>query len=156
MEMGEKSRSTDNRMLAKFVPEGSHTGCLLHHLVWPQRWIPTDSNLRVRSCNLLLEFDRSTSDVTSIPSRNLISHKLGCRGRSVIFVRLLVAGLLVDDRKIHAFEVYCPVVGCIRGETMTLDVFFSSSKSVVTYRHDRQQVDNMMEKARKSRGRVSG
>src|SRR5271154_2690972 len=127
MEMGKKSKSTDDRMLAKFVSEGSHTGCLLYHLVWPNRWVSTDSILWVRACNILLEFDRSTSDVTSIPGRNLISHKFGCRD-FVIFLCLLVAGLLVDDRKIYAFEVYRPVVGCIWGETMTLDVFILSSK----------------------------
>jgi hypothetical protein len=126
-------------MLAKLVPKGSHTGCLLHHLVWPRGWVPTDSILRVRACNLLLEFDCSTSDVTSIPSRNLISHKLGCRD-FVLFMRLLVAGFLVDDRKIYAFEVYRPVVGCIWGEIMTLDVFFLSSKSVVTYLNRYTQV----------------
>src|ERR1700722_11097518 len=133
MEMGKKSKYGDDRMLAKFVPKGLHTRCLLYHLVWPRRRILPNRILRGTTCNLLLrlgEIYASTPDVTSIPSRNLIFHIFGCRD-FVVYVRFVVACLLVDDRKIIAFEAYLPVM-CSWGETMTRDLFFSPSKSVIT------------------------
>ena len=132
--MGKKSKSANDNILSKSVPKGSHTGCLFYHLVWPRWWIPPERYLRVRTCNVFLNFEiySSTSDITSITSRNLIWLKLGCSGFiCVIFMRFHVVGFLVDDLDVPAFEVYRPVVSCVRGETMTWHIFFLSSKSFI-------------------------
>jgi hypothetical protein len=118
--MGKKSKYGDNRLLAKFVPEGPQTGCFLYHLVWARRWVPLERYIRAKACNLDFEIHTCSSYIASIAGRN---PKLRIYGY-ILLKCLLVVGFLVDNQNIFALEPYRPVAVWIGGETMTRDVIF--------------------------------
>ena len=58
-----------------------------------------------------------------------------------MFVRFVVARLLINDLDVSAFEAYRSILGLIWGETMSRDVLFLfPSKSFVTSLNRRIQV----------------